>query len=72
MEPLLRLAGALVLGVVAASSPVMGSAAAEYYESRKFYRLLEGDWLFLFALIGGACCVWTAISLLRGIGRRTS
>lgn len=47
MELLLRVAGALVLGVVAVTSPVMGWAAAEPYESRKLYRVFEGDWLFL-------------------------
>jgi len=72
MERLLRVTGALLVGVVAASTPVMGWAAAEHYESRRFYRLFEGDWLFLFSLIAGGCCVWGAGSLLRGIGRPTA
>jgi len=72
MERLLRVAGAFVLGVVAASTPVMGWAAAEHYKSRKFYRVFEGDWLFWFSLIAGGCCVWVAVSLLRGVGRHTT
>jgi hypothetical protein len=72
MGLLLRVAGALVLAVVAVSSPVMGWAAAEHYESRKFYRVFEGDWFFLFAFIGGGCCIWAATSLLRSIRRPPS
>lgn len=61
-----------MLGLVAASSPVMGAAAAEHYSGRRFYGVFEGDWLLLFALIAGACCLAIAVSLLRGAFRRAS
>lgn len=60
-----RVVGALLLLVVAASSPVMGFAAAEHYSGRKFYGVIEGDWLFWFALVAGASTLWVAIGLLR-------
>ena len=59
---------ALVLLVVAAATPVMGYAAAENYESRKFYGIFEGDWFFLFALIAGVACIACAwIVVARGV-----
>lgn len=68
-----RVVGALVLLLVAASSPVMGFAAAEHYSGRKFYGVLEGDWLFWFGLVAGGASLWFAIDLLRrsaGASRR--
>lgn len=65
MERVARAGVAVVLFIVAASAPVMGWAAAEQYEGRKFYGVFEGDWLFLFALIAGVACVWTAAQVLR-------
>jgi len=59
--------------LVAASSPVMGFAAAEQYSGRKFYGVLEGDWLFWFGLVAGGASLWVAIDLLRrsaGASRR--
>ena len=60
-----RLIGALVLIVVGAASPIMGFAAAEQYESRRFYGVFEGDWFFLFGLIAAAACLWAARELMR-------
>ena len=65
MRRFARLLAVLVLVLVAASTPVMGSAAAEEYEGRKFYGVFEGDWLFLFALIAGAASLWAAVRLVR-------
>ena len=67
----MRVAGALVLLLVAVTSPIMGWAAAEHYKGGRFYGVIEGDWLFLFALIAGGCCIWAAVSLLRGLRRPT-
>ena len=60
MPHALRLLSALVLAVVGVSSPVMGYAAAEEYESRKFYAVFEGDWFFLFGFIAAGACLWEA------------
>lgn len=60
-----RVFGAIVLLIVAASSPVMAFAAAEQYTGRKFYGVFEGDWLFWFGLISGGASLWAAITLLR-------
>ena len=65
MKSAVRLLGAAVLLVVAASSPLMGLAAAEDFESRRFYGVFEGDWFALFGLIAGAACLWCAIALVR-------
>jgi hypothetical protein len=66
-----RVLGAFVLLVVAASSPVMAFAAAEHYSGRKFYGAFEGDWLFWFGLVAGGASLWVAIDLLRrSAGRR--
>ena len=65
VERILRVLAALVLGVVAASLPVMGFAAAENYENRKFYGVFEGDWFFLFGFVAAGACVWTAAQLLQ-------
>jgi hypothetical protein len=65
MKSVVRLLGALVLLVVAASSPLMGIAAAEEFESRKFYGVFEGDWFALFGLVAAAACIWWAVHLLR-------
>lgn len=65
MELVGRVVGGIVLLVVAAASPVMGFAAAEQYEGRKFYAVFEGDWLFLFGLIAGGASLWAAVRLLR-------
>lgn len=43
----------------------MGLAAAEDFESRKFYGVFEGDWFALFGLVAGAACLWSAIALVR-------
>lgn len=72
MERAVRAGAALVLLIVAASSPVMGWAAAEQYEGRRFYGIFEGDWFFLFALIAGAACVLAAARLLRELSERKS
>lgn len=64
-DRLARFVAAAVLALVAASTPVMGFAAAEQYSGRRFYWVLEGDWLFLFALIAGASCLWSAIRVVR-------
>jgi hypothetical protein len=73
MALLIRLAGAAVLGLCRGGLvPGHGWAAAEHYQGHKFYRIFEGDWLFLFALIAGGCCVRAAVSLLRGSRRPTS
>jgi hypothetical protein len=55
----------LVLLVVAASLPLMGFAAAESLENEKFYRVFEGDWMFLFSLIAAGACISGAIRQLR-------
>jgi hypothetical protein len=60
-----RLAIALLLVVVAASCPLMGFAAAEEFESRKFYDVFEGDWFALFGLVAGAACLWCAVHVVR-------
>ena len=65
MPMTVRVLGAAVLAVVAASAPVMGFAAAEHYEGRRFYGVLEGDWFFLFGLVAAAACTWSARELLR-------
>ena len=65
MTPVVRLVGACVLIVVAASSPLMGFAAAEEFEGRKFYGVFEGDWFALFGLVAAAACLWCATHLLR-------
>jgi hypothetical protein len=65
MRRIARFLAACALVLVAASSPVRGFAAAEEYEGRKFYGVFEGDWLFLFALIAGAACLWAAARLAR-------
>ena len=70
MGTLGRVAAALVMLVVAATLPVMGEAAADQYESRKFYGVFEGDWLFLCGLIASGSCIWTAVYLLRRLHRR--
>ena len=57
--------GALVLLVMAVSSPLMGLAAAEHFKSRKLYGVLEGDWFVLFGLIFAAACVGAAIWVIR-------
>lgn len=60
-----RLLGVVALLVVAASSPLMGFAAAENFESRKFYGIFEGDWFALFGLVAGAACLWWAVTVAR-------
>lgn len=55
----------MALLVVAASSPLMGFAAAEEFESRKLYGVFEGDWFALFGLVAAVACVWWAVRLLR-------
>jgi hypothetical protein len=59
----LMVAGILLL--VAVTTPVMGFAAAEHYEGRRFYGAFEGDWFLLLALVAGGVCLWQAVSLIR-------
>ena len=70
MERLARLVAACVFVIVAASTPVMGYAAAEEYEGRTFYAVFEGDWLMLFALLAGASSLWAAVQLASTALRR--
>ena len=65
VERVARVVGALILLLVAASSPIMAFAAAEQYEGRRFYGVFEGDWLFLSGLIAGGASLWAAVQLLR-------
>lgn len=71
MGRLARVIAALVFVIVAASTPVMGYAAAEEYQGRRFYTVFEGDWLFVFALLAGGASVWAAIRLASGALRRS-
>ena len=67
---MVRLVAVVALVAVGLASPLMGMAAAEEYEGRKFYGAFEGDWFFLFGFIAAAACARQAVHLIRGSSRR--
>ncbi len=67
MNRAIQLLGALVLVPIAIGNLIGGFAAADYYSERKLYGFLEGDWFFLFGLIGAAACLAIALKTARRV-----
>ena len=68
-EVIARSAGAAVLVAAAWCTPMLGLSACEYYEGRRFFGMVESDWLMAAALLGGGACLIAAARLLRGVVR---
>ena len=52
-----------MLLVLAVSSPLLGLAAAEDFENRKLFGVVEGDWFALVGVVIGAASLWFAVKV---------